>query len=253
MTEYDRAQTQLRERDTALSRAMRFALAGELSTALTHELNQPITALVSYLRAVEILAAPIGERDARLNDTLLKATREALRASDILKRLRDFYRGGVVNVSVVDVEALFEEVLSAFADRATRLGVEFTQDIRVTREVATDRIQLQMVLHNLLANALDALADVAPGSRRVHLTVTTDDKQLRVIVADSGCGVDPEIRNRLFEPFVTSKFDGMGLGLAISRSLLRSQSGELRLDGSGADGARFLVELPLTAHARTAA
>jgi len=253
MTEYERAQTQLRERDTALSRAMRFALAGELSTALTHELNQPITALVSYLRAVEILAAPIGERDARLNDTLLKATREALRASDILKRLRDFYRGGVVNVSVVDVEALFEEVLSAFADRATRLGVEFTQDIRVTREVATDRIQLQMVLHNLLANALDALADVAPGSRRVHLTVTTDDKQLRVIVADSGCGVDPEIRNRLFEPFVTSKFDGMGLGLAISRSLLRSQSGELRLDGSGADGARFLVELPLTAHARTAA
>jgi two-component system sensor kinase FixL len=144
-------------------------------------------------------------------------------------------------------------VLSAFADRVTRLGVEFTQDIRVTREVSTDRIQLQMVLHNLLANALDALADVAPGSRRVHLTVTTDDKQLRVIVADSGCGVDPEIRNQLFEPFVTSKFDGMGLGLAISRSLLRSQSGELRLDGSGADGARFLVELPLTAHTRTAA
>lgn len=253
MTEHDRAQIQLRERDTTLSRAMRFALAGELSSALTHELNQPITALVSYLRAVEILAAPIEERDPRLNDTLQKATREALRASDILKRLRDFYRGGVANVSVVDVEVLVAEVLSAFADRATRLGVEFSQDIRVTREVSADRIQLQMVLHNLLANALDALAGVAPGSRRVHLTVTTDDEQLRVMVADSGCGVQPEIRNQLFEPFVTSKFDGMGLGLAISRSLLRSQSGELRLDASGVDGARFLVELPLTARTRTAA
>ncbi len=253
MTEHVRAQIQLRERDTTLSRAMRFALAGELSTALTHELNQPITALVSYLRAVEILAAPIKERDARVNDTLHKATREALRASDILKRLRDFYRGGVANVSVVDVEVLVAEVISAFADRATRLGVEFTQDIRVTREVCADRIQLQMVLHNLLANALDALGGVAPGSRRVHLTVTTDDERLRVMVADSGCGVQPEIRSQLFEPFVTSKFDGMGLGLAISRSLLRSQSGDLRLDASGADGARFLVELPLMAHTRTAA
>jgi two-component system sensor kinase FixL len=253
MTEHDHAQMQLRERDTTLSRAMRFALAGELSTALTHELNQPITALVSYLRAVEILAAPIEERDARLNDTLRKATREALRASDILKRLRDFYRGGVANVSVVDVETLVAEVLSAFADRATRLGVEFTQDIRVTREVSADRVQLQMVLHNLLANALDALTDIAPGSRHVHLAVTTDDKQLRVMVADSGSGVHPEIRDQLFEPFVTNKFDGMGLGLAISRSLLRSQSGDLRLDASGATGARFLVELPLTKHTRSAA
>jgi two-component system, LuxR family, sensor kinase FixL len=252
MTEHDNAQIQSRERETTLSRAMRFALAGELSTALTHELNQPITALVSYLKVVEILAAPIEDRDARLNETLHKATHEALRASDILKRLRDFYRGGAINVSVVDVEALAEEVLSAFADRAIRLGVEFTQDIRGTHEVCTDRTQLQMVLHNLLANALDALTEVAPGSRRVHLTVTTDDKQLRVMVADSGCGVDPEIRDRLFEPFVTNKFDGMGLGLAISRSLLRNQSGELRLDASDADGSRFLVELPLTARTRTA-
>jgi two-component system, LuxR family, sensor kinase FixL len=253
MTEHDNAQIQLRERDTALARAMRFALAGELSTALTHELNQPITALVSYLRAVEILASPLEPRDSRLNETLYKATREALRASDILKRLRDFYRGGVVNVTVVNVEALVAEVFSAFADRAVRLGVEITQDIRVTREVPTDRIQLQMVLHNLLANALDALGDVAPTNRRLHLTLTTDDELLRVMVEDSGCGVPPEIRSQLFEPFVTSKFDGMGLGLAISRSLLRSQGGELRLDAPGAGGTRFLVELPLKARTRTAA
>jgi two-component system sensor kinase FixL len=250
MTEHAHAQTQLRERDSALSRAMRFALAGELSTALTHELNQPITALVSYLRAVEILAAPLETRDSRLNETLHKATREALRASDILKRLRDFYRGGALNVTMIDVEALVVEVLSAFADRAVRLGVEFTRNIRVTRRVPTDRIQLHMVLHNLITNALDALTDVAPGNRHVQVTVTTDDEQLRVIIDDSGRGVPPEIRSQLFEPFVTSKLDGMGLGLAISRSLLRSQGGELRLDASDTGGARFLVELPLTAGTR---
>jgi two-component system, LuxR family, sensor kinase FixL len=252
MTEHDEAQTQLRERDTALSRAMRFALAGELATALTHELNQPITALVSYLRAVEILAAALEGPDARVHETLGKATREALRASDILKRLRDFYRGGALNVTMIDMQVLVADVVSAFSDRAARLGVEFTQDIRVTRQISTDRIQLQMVLHNLLTNALDALSDTAPGSRHVYITATTEGERLRLMVEDTGCGVLPEIRSHLFEPFVTSKFDGMGLGLAISRSLLRSQGGELRLDASGAAasgdacGARFLVELPIT-------
>ena len=108
-----------------------------------------------------------------------------------------------------------------------------------------DRIQLQMVLHNLLANALDALADVAAGKRRVHITVAMEGARLRAIVEDSGCGVLPEIRAQLFEPFVTNKSDGMGLGLAISRSLLRSQGGELRLDPSGAGGARFLIDIPI--------
>jgi two-component system, LuxR family, sensor kinase FixL len=245
MTEHDNAQTQLRQRDTALSRAMRFALAGELATALTHELNQPITAVVSYIRAVEILAAPLEPRDSRLNETIQKTTREALRASDILKRLRDFYRGGAANVTLIDVPALVGEVISSFTDYAARLGADITRDIRLTREVSTDGIQLQMVLHNLLANALDALSDVAPGHRRVHIVAATEGTRLKLMVEDSGCGVSAEIRDQLFEPFVTHKRDGMGLGLAISRSLLRSQGGELRLDATGAGGARFLIDLPL--------
>jgi C4-dicarboxylate-specific signal transduction histidine kinase len=135
--------------------------------------------------------------------------------------------------------------------------VEFTRDIRVAREVSVDRIQLQMVLHNLLANALDALSNTQAGRRRVHITVSMEGERLKLTVEDTGCGVPPEIRSQLFEPFVTNKFDGMGLGLAISRSLLRSQGGELRLDssrveGSGTCGSRFVVELPL-ALTRTAA
>jgi two-component system sensor kinase FixL len=246
MTENDRAQTQLRERDQALSRAMRFALAGELSSALTHELNQPITALVSYLKAAEILGGASAAHDPRLSETLHKATREALRASNVLKRLRDFYRGSVVEVAVVDIPALILEVLSSFADRAERLGVEITREIQVTRDVCTDRTQLQMVLHNLIGNALDAVADTVPGNRRVHVTVSTDGERLQVSVDDSGRGVLLDVRKQLFEPFVTSKVDGMGLGLAISRSLLRNQGGDLSLDESGVTGARFLVELPLT-------
>ena len=247
MTDHDYAQTQLLERDRALARAMRFAMAGQLATALTHELNQPITALVSYLKAVEILAGPLETHDARLHETIHKATREALRASNIIKRLRDFYRSGTVHVTLIDVESLVGEVITSFADRAARLGVEITRDIRLTREVPTDRIQLQMVLHNLLANALDALEDVAPGKRRVLIAFAIEGGRLRAIVEDSGPGVLPEIRGQLFEPFVTHKSDGMGLGLAIARSLLRSQDGELRLDASGTGGARFLIDIPIGA------
>ncbi len=245
MSEYDLAQTQIRERDDALSRAIRFALAGELATALTHELNQPITALVSYLKAVEIMAEKFDSHDPRVAETLAKAVREALRASDVLKRLRDFYRGSVVNLTNIDIRGLIAEVLASFQDRADRLGVDIESDVAVTREVYSDRTQLQMVLHNLIGNALDAVAEVSPGSRHVRVTVTTDGDRLRVSVDDSGRGVLLDVRKTLFEPFVTSKVDGMGLGLAISRSLLRSHGGELRLDDAGTTGARFLVDLPL--------
>jgi two-component system sensor kinase FixL len=253
MSAHEHAQAQLREREAALSAAMRFALAGELSTALTHELNQPITALVSYLKAVEILALPLGTQDPRLIDTLRKATREALRASDVLKRLRDFYRGGSVHVTAIEVEPLIAEVMTSFADRANRLGVDLTRDVEVSGELATDRVQLQMVLHNLLANALDAVTGVPALERRVHVAAKIDRAQLRVAVEDSGPGIPADILNRLFEPFVTSKSDGMGLGLAISRSLLRSQGGELQLDTSFTSGTRFVLELPVTVRTRAAA
>jgi two-component system, LuxR family, sensor kinase FixL len=154
---------------------------------------------------------------------------------------------------VIDIETLIAEVMSTFTDRAGRLGVDLTREISVALELSTDRVQLQMVLHNLLANALDAMPDVAPHRRRVHLTATADEDRLCLTVEDSGCGVPAEIIDQLFEPFVTSKTDGMGLGLAISRSLLRSQGGELRLDASSASGTRFVLELPITLRARVTA
>ncbi len=244
-TEQDLAQNQLRERDAALSRALRFALAGELATAVTHELRQPITALVSYLEAAELLVESVPAHDSRFVETLRKASGEALRASDILKRLREFYRGGAAEIAPVDIRALLAESISAFADGVARLGVEIKSDLRVAAHIAIDRIQFQMVLHNLLTNALDAVAEAEPGNRKIDVLVAMSANRLRMVVADSGRGVPAEIVGRLFEPFITSKLNGMGLGLAISRSLLRSQGGELQLMESTAGGARFMVELPL--------
>jgi two-component system sensor kinase FixL len=252
VSEREQAQAQLRERDTALARAMRFALAGELATALTHELNQPITALVSYLRAVEILSRPLDSRDARLAETLGKANREAMRAADVLKRLRDFYVTGAVRPSAVELPALVDEVLASFAERAARQGVELRRDLGDVGTVTTDRLQLQMTLHNLIGNALDATAGVER-VRWVRVAADCADGRLRIAVEDSGRGIGADVAQNLFEPFVTDKADGMGLGLAISRSLMKSQGGDLRLEHSGAEGTRFVIDLPAGARRKAAA
>jgi two-component system sensor kinase FixL len=251
VSEREHAQAQLRDRDTALARAMRFALAGELATALTHELNQPITALVSYLRAVEILAAPIVGRDPRLEATLTKANREAHRAADVLRRLRDFYRMGTSSIGEVALDALVDEVMSAYAERAASLRVELSRDLAAIGAVHADPTQLQMVLHNLVANSLDALAS-AEEPRRI-LVSARPGEAVQLVVEDTGRGIDPDVGGDVFEPFVTDKAGGMGLGLTISRSLMRAQGGDLRLESTGCAGTRFVVDLPRVTQARAVA
>jgi two-component system sensor kinase FixL len=252
-TERETAAAQLRERDTALARAMRFAVAGELATALTHELNQPITALVSYLRAVEILSMSAESSDPRLKDTVHKAMREAMRASDVLRRLRDFYRTGTAQLGELDVASTVDEVVSSFRERAARLRVVTSVDLGALPRTTADRTQLQMVLHNLVANALDVLAKAPAERRRLAITGRVANGTLSIAVTDTGTGVSADVADQLFEPFVTDKPDGMGLGLAISRSLMRSQGGELRLESTGEDGTCFVVELPVRPVAQVAA
>jgi signal transduction histidine kinase len=242
-----RAEEQLRERDAALARAMRFAVAGELASALAHELNQPITALVSYLRASEILAAqPAGDAE-RLRSTLGKAAQEAIRASAVLRKLRDFYRGGAHKSEPVDIAGLCGAVVRAFEDRLRRVNASLSvsMDPALPR-VEADGTQLEIVLHNLLANALDAVSHVAEGARHLELQGSHDEGVVTLRVADSGPGITPEVARRLFEPFFTSKPDGMGLGLAISRSLIRAHGGELSCERSRKlGGAEFTIRLPI--------
>ena len=247
-TERHAAEARLRERDTALARSMRFAVAGELASALTHELKQPIAALVSYLQAAQMLVSPQGPADPRLPETLGKATDQAMRAAGVLGRLRDFYQGGTPRAAAVDVAGLLDGVCAAFADRMRRDGIEL--DLRVPPGLPPaqcDRVQLEMVLHNLLGNAIEAVSGQPPGGRRVSVAADRENAGLRLEVDDSGPGLAGEVRSRLFEPFVTTKPDGMGLGLAISRSLLQAQAGDLRHATGRLGGACFIIKLPATA------
>lgn len=246
-TDRRRAEAQLRERDTALARAMRFTVAGELASALAHELNQPITALVSYLRAAEILAAPYGSKEQRLTVTLRKAVQEAIRASEVLRRLRDFYSGGAVKLEDVHLPTLCAEVTQAFQSRFRRASAVLVIDVDpAIPNLAADETQLEIVLHNLLSNAIDSVLQVAKPGRRIELHAECVDHWIVLRVEDSGPGIVQDVAQKLFEPFVTSKSDGMGLGLAISRSLVRARGGELSFERSNKlGGACFIVRLPI--------
>lgn len=241
------AEEQLRERDAALARAMRFAVAGELASALAHELNQPITALVSYLSASQILAERAVVDDDRLRTTLAKAIQESIRSSEVLRRLRDFYQGGAVKHENVHIPSLCRTVAEAFQDRLRRAGASLAFDVDASMPaVEGDGTQLQIVLHNLLGNALDAVMQMPSEKRHIELYAghTADAVLLRV--EDSGPGIAEELAGRLFEPFFTNKPDGMGLGLAISRSLVVARGGELAFaPGLRWGGAAFVVRLPI--------
>ncbi|MEJ0099275.1 MAG: ATP-binding protein [Pseudomonadota bacterium] len=225
VAERAQARSEAQERERQLARAMRFAVAGELASALTHELNQPMTALVSYLQASQIMSVPAASTDTRLSDTLSKATREAIRASRMLSRLRDFYQGGGGGQGPTQLPACCASVLESLGPRLRSQGIRLQlllpQDLP---QVRADRSQLEVVLHNLLGNAIDALSAAAPANREVRLRAEQEGAFVRLAVEDSGPGVASEALGQLFEPFNTTKPDGMGLGLTISRNLVRAQA-----------------------------
>ncbi|HWG29245.1 MAG TPA: MASE1 domain-containing protein [Steroidobacteraceae bacterium] len=245
-TERLRLQGEARERDAGVARAMRFAVAGELASALAHELNQPITALVSYLRASDILAAPFSRENERLKTTLGKAAHEAMRASEVLRRLRDFYRTGTLKREPVHLPTVCGSVAVAFQDRLRRANASLVTHMGGPLPMPqADAMQLEIVLHNLLANALDAVCHSTKARRRIELHVGGDAEEVFLRIEDCGPGVAPDLAGKLFEPFVTNKPDGMGLGLAISRSFIRASGGELTFEPSGRlGGACFVVRIP---------
>ena len=247
-TQRDSALRQMRDQDAVLQRSLRFAVAGQLASALTHELNQPMTALISYVRASQLMSERQPNSDERLTGTLRKAGDEALRAADVLRRLREFYRGEGTRIAATDALAVCARVADSLQDRMRRSTVEFNlQYSAALPQVMVDSTQLEIVVHNLLTNSLDAF-DTQRGPRssprRIEITTARDGVDVLIGIDDSGPGIAASVTERLFEPFVTSKNSGMGLGLSLSRTFLRHQGGDLWNEPSRLGGARFVIRMP---------
>ena len=202
-----------------------------------------------------MLAETPAPADPRLADTLNKAGKEALRAAAVLQRLREFYRGEGARLELTDPLSECTRAAAVLQDRIRRSGVEFELRVRESPpRVMVDRTQLEIVVHNLLSNSLDAFDALPPQRvqpRRIEISATKDGPDVLIAVDDSGPGVAANLTARLFEPFVTSKPTGMGLGLSLSRTLLRHQGGDLHCEPSHLGGARFVIRLTTRMNART--
>lgn len=244
VTERRRVESSLSQRENALNHALRLAAVSEMASALAHELNQPLSAIGSYVRACQLLALR-PEDASRLTSTLDKVAGEVARAGQVVHRLRDFFRGGVMRLEPASLSQLVDGALATLAKRAERARVQ----IRTTLPgnlppVLVDPVQMETVLHNLLANAIDALQNQRDETRTIEITAQAARGELLVSIRDNGPGIATEIGEHLFENFTTTKPDGLGLGLSMSRSIVEAHGGRLWLVPSS-DGACFTFALPI--------
>ncbi|BCB27428.1 hypothetical protein SKTS_23140 [Sulfurimicrobium lacus] len=237
----------LQAQQAELDRALRFAAAGEMTSAVAHELNQPLSALTSYLRSCQLLLTQPETQHALLADTMEKTVGEARRAGQVVHRLRNFYRWGIVQLQQISVLPFLQEGIIPLLNRAERHNISLRISCPQTLpDIRADRVQLETVLHNLVFNSIDAIdgARSARGEIVIEAAEFTAD-DICICVSDSGPGVSQEMQPHIFEAFATGKIDGTGLGLAISRSMIEANHGKIWLDNSYAAGARFCFSVPL--------
>ena len=222
-----------------LRQSLRLAAAGEMAGALAHELNQPLTALSVYGAACEQLLDR-GETGERLRDTIRHVVLESQRAGDVVRRLRDFFRTGATRLERFPLGELLAATAQQFADRAREQKIGFCVEPSPPQIVLVDRLQLEIVLRNLIANAFDAVAELAPEKRHVRLSARIEGgRRVGIYVEDGGPG--PSTAN-LFEPFRSTKSSGLGLGLAISRAIVEAHGGNLSAEMT--DHGLFKLVLP---------
>src|SRR6202043_2214308 len=226
-------------------RAARLTAAGQMAATLAHEISQPLTAIVNSVNAAKRLLANGGHLNLlTAQEVTSEAAEQALRASEIVRGLRQLVSRGETERRIEALPSMIEEAsalaLSSVAPLAVRLNFEFDGN---ARDVLVNRVQIQQVIVNLIRNAFEAMADQEP--REVTLTTRAlDDETIEIAVVDVGPGIPYEIAGRLFEPFVSSKHDGMGLGLSISRSIIEAHDGQLTAEPNPGGGTIFRFTLP---------
>ena len=229
-----------------LTRVARLATMGEMATGVAHELNQPLTAITTYARACERDLAMTEPDFAELKEAVREISAEGLRAGRIIDRLRQLVRGDEPTQLVpIDLNAVVEELrpLLAADARVFDTRLEIHAGLELPR-VQGDAVQLQQVILNLVRNAFEALEGAGPGQRLVRLTtLRTADGDVELEVRDNGPGFPPEISDRLFHPFATTKKSGTGLGLAMSRTILQSHRGTIGIRETAPQGACVYIRL----------
>jgi two-component system sensor kinase FixL len=234
----------LHEMQSELLHISRLSTMGEMASALAHELNQPLSAVANYLQGSRRLLQNIADdRTPAIMAAMDKAAEQAIRAGQVIHRLRDFVARGETERRIESIKKLVEEAIAlaliAAKDQSVRMNLQHDPSIDL---VLVDKVQIQQVLLNLLRNAIEAMQT----SERRELNVSTnpaENKMVAVKVVDTGSGISPDIAAQLFKPFVTTKRQGMGVGLSISRTIIESHGGQITVTPNPGGGTIFCFTL----------
>jgi len=244
LTERQKTEARLQELQTELVHISRLTAMGEMASALAHELNQPLSAIANYLKGAKRLMDGRADDDSKLVcGAMDKAAEQSLRAGQIIRRLRDFVARGESERRVESINKLIEEASALALVGAKEHGVRVRLQVDPNHDlILADKVQIQQVLLNLFRNAMES---VAQGERR-ELRVSSRpsaDGMVEVAVADTGPGISPDIAAQLFQPFVTTKPQGMGVGLSISRTIIEAHGGQIWTEPNPGGGAVFKFTL----------
>ncbi len=242
ITQRAESERRLQAVQAELVHVSRLTEMGQMAAGLAHELNQPLAAIGNYVAACQRLLDR--QRPEEAMSAAQKANEQVKRAGEIIRRLRDFARRGDGEKRSEQLASIIEEATALGYSGMKSLGAKI--ELRVSPDAAAafiDKIQIQQVLVNLIRNALEAMAD-SPRRVLVIATAPRDADWIEIRVADSGPGLAPEVREKLFQPFVTTKIGGMGVGLSICRSIVEAHGGDLIAGETEGGGTTFSMTLP---------
>ncbi|SFU22647.1 ATP-binding protein [Mesorhizobium sp. YR577] len=245
LTELHRAEAELRERRKEVTHLTRVAMLGELSGALAHELNQPLTAILANAQAARHLIRGKKPDLAGIGEILDDIVADDDRAGKVIKRLRSLLKKESADRSTTDVNRIVMDTMQLL--RSELIDRRVAVDLRLARSlppIEGDSVQIQQILINLILNGCEAVAGVANAERRMTITSRSTGNDIEIAVSDRGAGIDPLMLDRIFDPFVTTRNTGLGLGLSICRTIVEAHLGRIWATNNPNRGATITFSIP---------
>lgn len=244
ITERKRIAELARQQEERLQASARLITMGEMASSLAHELNQPLAAISSYATGCRNLIAA-GAPQSEIDAAIAKCQEQAQRAGRILRRIYEFVRRQEPKNEPCDIAILLSDLITLLESDAHRQGVRIQRDVAPHLPILqADRILLGQAILNLMKNGIDAMGQTADAARTLTVGAALRDGQVVMSVADRGCGITPETAAHLFEPFYTTKHEGLGVGLKICRSVVEAHHGRLWFEANPMGGTIFHIALP---------